>query len=120
MKTNFKFTDTEHDEKLRTYTQTKLDSFEKLLGKEDADAAVCVVEFKGSKHHSGDICTVEVTLKVHGETHRVTKDETTFKKAVDKVKDDMLRSIKGNKEKNLTVKRKGCGRIKKIIHEETM
>lgn len=117
MKTNYKFTDTEPNDTLRAYAQTKVDAFEKLLSKEDADAAICAVEFRRAKHQSGKICTAEVNLEADGKLFRVTKDEPTFEKAIDKVKDDILRSLRADKEKGIEAVRKGASEVKKMIQE---
>lgn len=119
MKTNYKFTDTESDDTLRVYAQTKVDAFEKLLTTEHAEAAICAVEFrKSTKHNTGDICTAEVNLEADGKLYRVTKDEPTFEKAIDKVKDDILRSLRAEKEKNIEANRKGAGEFKKMIQDD--
>jgi len=118
MKTNYKFTDTEPNDSLRAYAQTKVEAFEKLLSSDEADAAICAVEFKRStKHLTGKICTAEVNLEADGKLYRVTKDEPTFEKAIDKVKDDILRSLRSDKEKSIEATRKGAGKIKKMIQE---
>lgn len=121
MKTNYKFTDTPSNDTLRAYAQTKVDAFEKLLSKEQADAAICAVEFsRSTKHQTGKICTAEVNLEADGKLYRVTKDEPTFEKAIDKVKDDILRSLRGEKEKSIEATRKGAGEFKKMIQEEAI
>ncbi|KKS29216.1 MAG: hypothetical protein UV60_C0008G0004 [Parcubacteria group bacterium GW2011_GWA2_43_11] len=118
MKTNYKFTDTESNDTLRAYAQTKVDAFEKLLSPQEADAAICAVEFKRStKHLTGKICTAEVNLETDGKLYRVTKDEPTFEKAIDKVKDDILRSLRADKEKSIKAVRKGASEVKKMIQE---
>ncbi|HCC05179.1 TPA: hypothetical protein DEP58_02635 [Patescibacteria group bacterium] len=118
MKTNYKFTDTQPNDTLRAYAQTKVDAFEKLLGLQEAKAAICAVEFKRStKHQTGKICTAEVNLEADGKLYRVTKDEPTFEKAIDKVKDDILRSLRSEKEKTIEAVRKGASEIKRKIQQ---
>jgi ribosome-associated translation inhibitor RaiA len=120
MKISYKFTDTEPDVTLQAYAQSKVLAFEKLLSKKDADAAICDVEFRRStKHQTGDVCTAEVNLEVEGELYRVTKDEPSFEKAIDKVKDDILNSLRDNKEKHRKLQKKGGRMLKKMIqHNE--
>jgi ribosomal subunit interface protein len=113
MKINFKFTDTEVDNTLREYAETKVHAFKKLLGKHDISGAVCDVEFRRStKHQTGDVCTAEVNLEVDGKLFRVSKDEPTFEKAIDKVKDDIIHSLRADKEKRESLAKQG-GRILK-------
>ena len=116
MKTNIKFTGTEPDERLKAYTQTKLDSFSKLLDEESEKAAVCYVEFnKDTKHQTGDIYTAEVTLEANGKIYRVSKTEPTFEKGIDKVKDDVLQALRVDKGKGEHLERKGGRKIKEMI-----
>lgn len=113
---NFKFTDTESDDTLRAYTESKVASFEKLLDQESADAAVCAIEFRRStKHQTGDVCTAEVTLEADGKIYRVSKDEPTFEKAIDKVKDDIIESLRSEKGKIKSLVKKGGRALKKMI-----
>lgn len=113
---NFKFTDTESDDTLRAYTETKVASFEKLLSKKDADAAVCMIEFRRStKHQTGDVCTAEVTLEADGKIYRVSKDEPTFEKAIDKVKDDIIESLRSGKERSESLAKRGGRMLKKML-----
>ena len=120
MKTSYKFTDTEPDDELRAYAQTKIDAFEKMLGKSDISGAVCDVEFRRStKHQTGKVCTAEVNLEVDGKLFRVSKDEPTFEKAIDKVKDDILHSLREEKEKNKDQMKRGGRTFKNMLHEDT-
>ncbi len=118
MKTNIKFTGTDADEKLKAYAETKLAAFSKLLDEKSVEAAVCYVEFrKDPKHQTGDVYTAEVTLEAEGRIYRVSKDEPTFEKAIDKVKDDILQALKVDKGKHETQKRGGARVLKKMIRE---
>jgi ribosome-associated translation inhibitor RaiA len=118
MKKNFKFTDTEPDALLQAYAEKKIDSFTKLLTDEEADAAICYTEFRRStRHQKGKVCTAEITLEVTGKVYRVTKDEPTFKKAIDKVKDDILASIREDKGKGKKSVRTGARKAKSMIQK---
>ncbi len=118
MKINFKFTDTEPDDILRAYAEEKVMSFTKLLTDADIEGAVCVIEFRRStKHQSGDVCTAEVTLEAGGKIHRVSKDEPSFEKAIDKVKDDILHSLRAEKEKGKHLLKRGGRMLKKMIQK---
>ena len=118
MKTNYKFTDTESNDALREYADEKITSFEKLLDEQAAAAAVCDVEFKRDTHHqSGDVCYAEITLETDGKLHRVSKAEPTFEKAIDKVKDDMLASLREDKGKVEDNIRRGGREAKEMLQE---
>jgi ribosome-associated translation inhibitor RaiA len=116
MKTNLKFTDTEHDEVLREYAETKVEAFGKLMKPEDFEAAVCDVEFKHDTHHqSGDVCYAEVTLEADGKIFRSSKVEPTMEKAIDKVKDDILQALRVEKEKHESQYLKGAREGKEML-----
>ena len=118
MKTNIKFTDTEHDDKLRGYVEQKVDSFTKLLSESELDSAICNVELKkDTQHQNGDVCTAEVTLEVKGKIYRVSKTEPTLEKAMDKVKDDVLESLRTEKGKHRDSHRKGASQAKEMLRE---
>jgi len=113
---NFKFTNTDSDDELKAYALEKIQSFDKLLGKKDADAAICDVEFSHSlKQQSGKVFTAEVNLEVEGKLYRVTKSEPNFKKAIDKVKDDILQSLRADKGKSKNAFRKGGRMLKRLM-----
>lgn len=116
MKISFKFTDTEPDDTLREYAETKVEAFKKLIGKKDIDGAVCDVEFQRStKHQTGKVCTAEINLEVNGKLFRVTKNEPTFEKAIDKVKDDILHALRAEKEKTEGLAKRGGRMLKKML-----
>jgi ribosomal subunit interface protein len=119
MQTNIRFTGMDTSNKLRDYIEEKSSSFTKLLHKHTASAAVCVYELtRSTKHQKGDVCTVECTLEADGKVYHVSKDEPTFEKAIDKVKDDILQCLREDKEKNSDLYLKGATKIKEMIQEE--
>ncbi len=84
---------------IKDYVQRKMDVLEKYLG--DIQVINCDVEVGKavSKQHSGYIYRAEINLQVPGELLRVEKTEKDLRKAVDKVKDHIARSIKRYKGK---------------------
>jgi ribosome-associated translation inhibitor RaiA len=116
MKTNFKFTDTPSDDRLRAYAEEKIDAFSKLLHEREVESAMCYVEFKKSTHHhTGDVCSAEVTLEVTGKVYRCVKEEPTFEKAIDKVKDDILASLRADKGRARDFIRRGASMMKRML-----
>lgn len=91
---------------IKDYVQDKMDMLEKYLGK--IDALNCEVELAMAvgNQNSGKIYRAEVNLEVPGELLRVEKTEEELFKAIDKVKDHLVRSIKRYKEKRMDKKRK--------------
>jgi len=107
MQINIKATKMELTPAIRDYVQEKLDMLEKYLG--DIQVLHCDVEVGVAVggQQSGKICRAEVNLEVPGEMLRVTKTEADLYKAIDKVKDHLMRSIKRYKEKRIDRRRRG-------------
>lgn len=119
MNINIKFTDTEHDEDLRAYAEEKVLSFGKLLAEEDEAGAVCSIEFRHDTHHQhGDVCYAEVTLTSGGKVYRASKTEPAFRKAIDKVKDDILQALRVEKTKREHTFLKGSAKVKQMMRGE--
>jgi ribosome-associated translation inhibitor RaiA len=121
MKTNIRFIGLETSDRLQKYVDEKVDAFNKLLNKEASKAAVCDIELtRDTKHQKGDVCSVECTLEADGKVYRVSKTEPTFEKAIDKVKDDILQSLRVDKQKHIHAFKKGAGTIKKMIQNDVV
>ncbi len=119
MKTNIKFTNTDRDEKLKEYALEKVGAFSKLIHEKALEGAVCDVEFRKATHHQkGDVCYAEATLKVDGKVYRASKEELTLKKAIDKVKDDILRELRIDKRAGRSERVRGAGELKKRLRGE--
>ncbi len=118
MKTNIKFTNTAHDESLKEYALLKVEAFGKLVSEQVFEGAVCTIEFRKSAHHKkGDVCYAEATLRANGKTYRSSKEEPTLRKAIDKVKDDILRELRIDKKAVHSERIRGASEIKKHIRE---
>ena len=116
MQINIKFTDTAADDVLRDYATQKVHFFSKLLHERELDAAICDIEFQKSTHHqTGNVCRAEVTLDVGSKIYRSTKEEPTFEKAIDKVKDDILSELRNDKGRARDMIRRGAARMKKML-----
>jgi ribosome-associated translation inhibitor RaiA len=121
MKTNIRFTGMEPSERLQSYVDEKVEAFSKLLDPETTDAAICDVELtRDTKHQTGDVCSAEFTLEADGKVYRVCKSEPTFEKAIDKVKDDILQSLRVEKQKHIHSLRKGASAIKKMLQGDAV
>lgn len=111
---NFKITNAEVDDNLKTIAEGKLSGLDKFIG--DAPA-ICDFEFeKITNHHQqGNIHRVEVNLEVNGKLYRAEATSETFEKAIDEVKDDLwnkLQSVHGKKEALL---KRGARKVKEMI-----
>jgi len=107
MNVNIKAKKIKLTEDLKSYIQEKMDMLEKFLG--DLPVINCDVEvgMAVGGQHSGKIYRAEVNLEVPGNVLRVEKSEKDILKAIDKVKDHLIRSIKKHKGKMIDRKRRG-------------
>jgi len=114
---HIKFTDTPSDDVLRAYAEEKVAAFAKLLDPAAFDAAKCAIEFRKSTHHrTGDVCYAEVTLHAEGKVYRSSKEEPTLKKAIDKVKDDILEELRVEKRRAAHERMKGR-EVKELLRQ---
>lgn len=92
---------------IKEYVQEKMDMLDKYLGA--INVINCDVEIAKdiSDQHKGEIFRAEVNLSVSGELIRVEKTEKDLYKAIDKVKDHLVRSIGRYKEIKMDKKRQG-------------
>jgi putative sigma-54 modulation protein len=107
MKLNIKATQIKLTPEIKDYIQKKMDMLEKFLGHIPVINCDIEVALTTTHHVKGEIYRAEVNLEVPGELLRVEKTEKELKKAIDKVKDHLARSIKNYKEKMIDRKRKG-------------
>ena len=107
MQINIKATKIELSDSIRDYIQEKMDMLEKYLGSVAVTNCDVEVAMDVNSQQKGEIFRAEVNLNVPGKLIRVEKTEKDLYKAIDKVKDHLIRSIKRYKEKRVDKKRKG-------------
>jgi len=113
MNINIKATNIELTPEIKDYVQEKMDMLEKYLG--NIQVLNCDVEVGMSVggQQSGEIYRTEVNLAVQGDLLRVEKTEKDLFKAIDKVKNHLMRSIRRYKEKKFDKERKAEQGFKK-------
>jgi len=84
--------------KIKDYATEKVEMLEKYLGNWQVLDAKVKVGMTSRHHQKGDIYQCEIAISLPGETLRVSKVEKDIYKAIDKVKDHMMRSVKRYKE----------------------
>jgi ribosomal subunit interface protein len=110
---DIKWTNVVRDEDVRAYVEEKVRACEKMLHEESVAGAVCAVELeKSAHHHKGDVFRAEVTLEAEGKVYRVSKTEPTIRKAIDKMKDDLIQALRVDKHKKEHLFMKGARKIK--------
>ena len=118
MKIDLKTTNFEITPSIKTYLQEKLNSLDKFLPSDESIFADVELA-KTTKHHQkGDIFKAEVNLTVPGRLIRAAAEEWDLRAAIDIVKDELQRNITINKEKNISLYRKGARLFKKFLRRE--
>lgn len=100
---------------IKTYLENKLNSLDKFLPHDES--IIADIELgKTTKHHQkGNIFKAEVNLKISGRLIRSVAEEWDLRVAIDRVKDELQREIKSNKEKNFSLYKKGARVLKKFL-----
>lgn len=118
MKINLKTKNFSLTSSIKNYLEQRLNSLGKFLPIDESIFADVDLS-KTTKHHKkGDIFRAEVNLKVPGRLIRASAIEWDLRIAIDRVRDDLQKEIKINKEKNISLKKYGGQLFKKIIRGE--
>jgi len=103
---------------IKTYLQKKLDTLDKFLPKDESIFADVELAKTTKHHHKGDIFKAEVNLKMPGRLIRAVAEEWDLRAAIDVVKDKLQGEITMNKEKNISLYRRGARLFKKLLRRE--
>ena len=105
MRVNIKTKDLDLAPESKKYVLEKMLSLKKYLGQIKALNCDVEVGLSAGSHNKGKIYRCEANLLLPGKLLRVEKTEKELKKAVEKVRDHMQRSIKRYKEKMIAKER---------------
>lgn len=118
MKINLKTKNFSLTPSIRNYLEQKLNSLDKFLPSDESISADIELA-KTTKHHQGgDIFRAEVNLTIPGRLIRAAVEEWDLRVAIDKAKDELQREIKSNKEKKISLYRKGARLFKRLLRGE--
>lgn len=110
---NFKATNTEASDELKSLVEQKLQSLEKYI---QDTPSVCAVEFeKVASQQSGNIYRVEVNMQLDGSLFRAQSTMESFEKAVDEVRDQLDKELRRFAKKRETLFKKGARKIKEML-----
>ncbi len=116
MRINEKGTNIELSANIRDYLYKKLAHIEKFVNPND-ESAICDVEIgKTTNHHkNGDIFRTEINLHLKGKSFRVVAEKDDLFASIDVAQDDMTREIQSNKDKKISLMRRGGAKVKNMI-----
>jgi len=116
MNINIKATNMELTGAIREYTTEKVSSIEKFMPAAD-ETNVFIEIGKESNHHQkgDDVYKAEIRMNIRGKEFFAEERNADLHAAVDAVRDEAVREIKNDKEKNQTLFIRGARKIKKRI-----
>jgi len=115
MNINIKTTNISLTEAISDYTNKRLQTIVEFF--KDDTAAQCDLELaKTTNHHkNGDIFRAEIHIVSKDKDLYASAEEEDLYKAIDMVRDEMLREVKTAKEKKQSLIRKGGAKIKELL-----
>ena len=118
MKINEKGTNMQITEEIKDYLYKKLAHLDKFVDSQD-ESIMCDVELgKTTNHHKkGNIFRTEINLHIAGKNLRAVSEMDELFASIDIAKDEMTRELNFNKDKRVTLVKKGGEKIKKMIKE---
>lgn len=115
MNINIKTTNISLTDAISDYTTKRLDAITQFF--KDDMTAKCAVELgKTTNHHkNGDIFRAEIHITAKDKDLYASSEEEDLYKAIDMVRDEMLREVRTSKERKISLIRKGGAKIKNIL-----
>lgn len=120
MQVEVKSTNLELTDAIKNYLTEKLIDLEKIINVSDDTKVLAEVELaKNTEHHqSGDkLFKAEINLTISGKLFRVVAEQHDIYAAIDEMKDDIMRDVRKDKEKDSTMLKKGGRKAKEMLRE---
>lgn len=116
MNINIKTNNIEITAEVRDYLNKKIESFDKLIDKNDESASFNVILARTTKHHQkGDIFNAEINLHIKGKVLHASSEGVDIYAAIDFVKDEIIRELRSYKDKKIGMLKKGGNKIKNLF-----
>ena len=101
---------------IREYVNTRLSSLNKYSSKNDTSAKLSVELSKTTAHHAhGDVFQVVVQAHIKGSNVNVKAVREDLYSAIDEVKDMLARELTEEKDKRISLFKKGAHKLKKLL-----
>ena len=116
MRINEKGTNMQITPEIRDYLYKKIEHIQKFLDPGD-ESVLCDVELgKTTKHHkTGEVFRTEINLHIAGRNLRAVSEMDELFASIDLAKDEMVRELQSNKDKKVSLLRRGGAKIKNLI-----
>ncbi|MBI2446623.1 MAG: ribosome-associated translation inhibitor RaiA [Parcubacteria group bacterium] len=118
MKINLKTKNFSLTPSIKNYLEQKLNSLDKFLPGDESISADVELGKITNHHQKGDIFRAEVNLKIPGRLIRAVAEKWDLRVAIDAIRSELQKEIKINKEKNLSLYKKGARTLKKLLKGE--
>ena len=115
MNINLKGTNITLTPSITEYTNKRLEKISKILAWDPS--AQCDVELAKTSehHHKGDIFKAEIHIVRANKDHYASVEKDDLYAAIDFVRDDILRELKGSKGKRISYIRRSGARVKEMV-----
>lgn len=119
MRINLTSKNMELTEAIQNYVNKRVTNLEKLLSRIEEGKGKVMVNFevgKSTNHHkSGEIFHTDCLIKIDGKEFYSSADKEDLYQAVDAVKDNLFHEISKDKDRRLTLFKRGAASIKKML-----
>lgn len=104
-------------EAINDYLDKKLSQVEKYINAKETEpiADIEIAKTIGDQNSGEDLYKAEITIAVGGESYRYVAEEHELYAAIDKMKDEIIRILRKNKERKRDKFRRGATRMKNMI-----
>ena len=115
--TNFdtKLTNIEMTKAIQSYLNKRLAKLEKFIGDDSSAHGQVEIGKTTTAQHSGEIFRAEINLHISGKSLRTEFSETDLYSAIDKARDEMIRSLKSYKGRQRSLFKKGSIKVKNLL-----
>jgi putative sigma-54 modulation protein len=105
---------------IRSYAQEKMDTLRKYVPDGDTSGKLTVELSKTTNHHThGNIYQAEGILHLRGKESVVRTTQDDLYKAIDVLKDMLVREVAQHKDKERSIFRRGAHRVKALLKRLT-
>jgi putative sigma-54 modulation protein len=103
-------------EAIREYVNNRISSLNKYSTQHGGSAKVAVELSKTTAHHShGDVFQVEAQAHINGTSVNVRSVKDDLYSAIDEVRDMLARELTEEKDKKISLFKKGAHKLKKLL-----
>lgn len=101
---------------IRTYALEKMRTLEKYMPEGDTSGKLTVELSKTTNHHThGNIYQAEGILHIRGKETKVSSTQDDLYKAIDLLKDMLVRELAQHKDKERSIVRRSAHRVKALL-----